>query len=56
MDIEIRKLTVYQSVKLTDGATSIELGLLDKDEALKMARQFRRAAYELDPENEGSVQ
>ena len=56
MDIEVRKLTVYQSVKITDGATSIELGLLDKNEALEMARQFRNAAYELDPENEGSAQ
>lgn len=49
MNIEIRRLlaSTLTLVKIEEGGCSIDLGLLDKEEAIALATDFVEAAQEL---------
>jgi hypothetical protein len=49
MEIGIGNNCEYKYVELKEGNTTIETGLLDKDEALDVAKEFISAAEDLLP-------
>ena len=50
MEFHIRRIgEIHANVKVADGGTTIEIGLLDEDERLELAKTLVNAAYELGP-------
>ena len=47
MEFDIRKNTRYLNVKVTEGRTVIDLGVLDDRERIELARQLKEAIDEL---------
>lgn len=48
MKIHVRKRSAHYDVKIEDGATTIDLGLMNETEKAEFAKLLNRAIYELD--------
>jgi len=49
MEIKVEPLSSYANVKIVEGGTTIELGLLNKDKRDELAGVLICAAYDLGP-------
>jgi hypothetical protein len=49
MEIKVRKNSTYFDVSIASGDASIDIGLLDSDEAMELAKKFIGVAEELLP-------
>jgi hypothetical protein len=47
MEIVIRRISKYRGATIVSGSTTIDLGLLDDQECLELAKNFKQAIYEL---------
>ena len=56
MDITVRRVPPYVECKISDGNTTLDLGLLDEEEALDIVREFISAAEDLLPAGTGDAE
>ena len=47
MEIKVRKLTKYVAVEISEGSTTIDMGVLDHTEARALALNLLDAVYDL---------
>ena len=50
IEIKVKRITLYKVATLTSGNTTVDLGMLDKEEQKALAEVFRNAAEELEKE------